>query len=95
MYQVISRKIRRAFNTPEFASARHHFDRKFYRNIHVDVASAGVDEFEHYINFGWREGRDPSPYFTTLLYKDRFMQNHKADTNPYLHFVSLNAANNP
>ena len=35
------------------------FDAAFYLSRHPDVAAAGIDPFEHYLLYGFREGRDP------------------------------------
>ena len=28
-----------------------------------DIAAAGVDPYQHFLNAGWREGRDPNRLF--------------------------------
>ena len=36
------------------------FDAAWYLQRYPDIAEAGVDPFEHYLLWGWREGRNPS-----------------------------------
>ena len=51
------------------ALARPFFDAEFYRTEYPDVASGGMDPLLHYLDHGWREGRDPSAVFSTLQNK--------------------------
>lgn len=44
------------------------FDSKWYLNRYKDVAEARANPILHYLNFGWKEGRDPSGLFSTSLY---------------------------
>lgn len=41
----------------------------FYNIRYGDVREAGVDPEAHYARDGWREGRDPNPFFSTLGYR--------------------------
>jgi hypothetical protein len=61
------------------------FDAAFYLNRYPDVAEARVDPFEHYLLYGYREGRDPSPDFDTKFYLHRYLDG-ELDQNPLLHF---------
>ena len=75
--------------TPEDeARARAAFDADFYLKRYRDVTASGVDPFEHYIRFGWKEGRDPSPAFSTNYYLQRAPAIARAGTNPFLHWIS-------
>lgn len=42
------------------------FTPDFYLRRNPDVAAAGVDPWRHFLEFGWREGRSPSPKFTVF-----------------------------
>src|SRR6185437_8735571 len=50
-----------------------------------DIAAAGVDPFEHYLHWGYREGRDPSAGFDTKYYLRRYLGGDLAE-NPLLHY---------
>lgn len=53
---------------PEADLTRHAFDGAFYLEGNPDVRDAGLDPLDHYISNGWREGRDPAPWFSILDY---------------------------
>ena len=44
------------------------FDSKYYLQENPDVAKAKVNPILHYLQFGWKEGRNPSPLFNTNDY---------------------------
>ena len=43
-------------------------DGAFYRAVNPDLADSGLDPIRHYAASGWREGRDPAPWFSTKAY---------------------------
>ncbi len=63
------------------------FDKNFYLFINQDVKKANMDPIVHYLVYGWREGRNPSPKFNTNLYLDAYPDVKKAGINPLLHYV--------
>jgi len=66
---------------------RVHFDADWYIvNNPGDEANLG-DPFVHYMSFGWREMRDPSPYFSTSSYLDLNPDVRDAGMNPFRHWV--------
>ena len=71
----------------EAASVKAAFDADFYLEQYPEVAASGVDPFEHYMRFGWKEGRDPSPAFSTGYYLQRNSEIAKVGMNPFLHWV--------
>ncbi|MHB2166869.1 glycoside hydrolase family 99-like domain-containing protein [Alsobacter sp. R-9] len=62
------------------------FDAEYYLKTYKDVAGAGVDPFEHFMNYGYREGRNPSAEFDTRFYVQRYFQG-QAEQNPLIHFL--------
>ena len=44
------------------------FDTAFYLSHNPDVLHAGINALDHFITFGWREGRDPDEFFSTNFY---------------------------
>jgi hypothetical protein len=62
-------------------------DGAFYRAINPDLAAAGVDPIRHYLQSGWREGRDPAPWFSTRDYLDAYPEVAKAGWNPLHHYL--------
>jgi len=61
-------------------------DTVFYRTIYQDVARAGIDPVRHYVDEGAREGRDPTPWFSTLAYLER--NPDLAGANPFYHYLT-------
>jgi hypothetical protein len=65
------------------------FDREFYLAAYPDIAPSGMDPFEHYMVFGWKEGRDPSPAFSTSLYLEASPDVRAAEMNPFVHWIAF------
>ncbi len=63
------------------------FDAEWYRATYPDVRAAGVDPLEHFVVFGWREGRDPSPLFSVSYYLEKNPDVAAADFNPLTHYL--------
>jgi hypothetical protein len=61
-------------------------DATFYRAINDDVARARLDPVHHYIHEGWREGRDPAPWFSTRAYLER--NPDVEGLNPFHHYLA-------
>lgn len=68
-----------------------HFDEAFYRSANPDLP-AGIDLVAHYCEHGWREGRDPSPRFSTRYYLDANPDIAKSGINPFGHYIVAGAA---
>jgi hypothetical protein len=52
-----------------------------------DVAAAHMNPLDHYNQFGWNEGRDPSVDFDTTAYLAVNPDVAAANINPLLHFL--------
>jgi len=63
------------------------FNVEHYARSYPDVAAAGIDPFEHFVSYGYREGRTPSVHFDAKFYSARYLGND-ADQNPFLHFLA-------
>ena len=70
------------------AIAARDFDRAFYLRTYPDVAEVGCDPLEHFLEFGWREGRDPRPDFSVSAYLEAFPDVAAAGVNPFLHYLT-------
>lgn len=69
-----------------------YFDKDFYMSKYIDVASSGVDPLNHFMEYGWRENRDPSKDFSTSYYMRRYQDTIPANTNPLTHYVNKGRA---
>jgi len=66
-------------------------DAQFYYATYTDVAQAGIDPTEHYMTFGWHEGRDPDALFDTSYYLDHNADVAAAEVNPMEHYLAFGA----
>lgn len=64
------------------------FDPKWYLAREADVAKAQIDPFSHFWEFGWKEGREPSPDFSISFYRRKYLR-HGEDENPLRHFLRV------
>jgi glycosyltransferase involved in cell wall biosynthesis len=58
----------------------------FYRRTNPDL-SPDTNLRSHFISFGWREGRDPSQYFSVNTYLEIYRDVAASGTNPLEHYV--------
>ena len=63
-------------------------DTDFYRAIYPDIAEDGRDLVAHYADAGWREGRDPAPWFSTTGYLHRYPDVAQGGANPFYHYLT-------
>lgn len=71
----------------DIATVRPFFDSQFYLEQYPDVALSGLDPVRHYLQFGWKERRDPSPNFSTDFYLKAYSDIAEYGLNPFLHYV--------
>lgn len=62
------------------------FDARWYTDTYADVKASGIDPAYHYTVFGAREGRDPSPWFSTGVYLRENPDVAQAGTNALYHY---------
>jgi hypothetical protein len=71
------------------------FDSTWYLQCNQDVAAAGLDPLQHYIDYGRAEGRWPNRYFDPVWYR---LNNPKAAADgldPLLHYMDDNERRRP
>ncbi|MEW6017310.1 MAG: hypothetical protein AB1760_04465 [Pseudomonadota bacterium] len=66
-------------------------DPAFYLDTYPDVTAAGIDPVLHYVQAGWREGRDPAPWFSTAAYLADNPDIAALGLNPFAHFLQVGA----
>jgi hypothetical protein len=64
------------------------FDSQYYLERNPDVAAAGVDPLEHFLRYGWREGRDPHPLFQVQYYLASNPDVAAEGVNPLIHYLT-------
>jgi hypothetical protein len=62
------------------------FDANYYLANNPDVKAAGIDPWQHYDNYGWREGRNPDAYFSSAGYRNANPDVKNAGINPLTHY---------
>ncbi len=63
------------------------FDAGFYSAANPDVVAARHDPLDHFMQAGWREGRDPHPGFSVRDYLEAYPDVADSGLNPFAHFV--------
>lgn len=63
------------------------FDAAFYRAVYSDLPP-DIDPFWHYRTQGWREARDPAPWFSTAGYLEANPDVRAAGLEPFAHFLA-------
>jgi len=63
------------------------FDADWYENNYPDVLAEGQIAFDHYMNHGYMEGRNPGPNFDTRFYMSTYPDVGASGVNPLLHYV--------
>ena len=65
------------------------FDPFYYLLHNPDVRRTDVDPLTHFLEYGWREGRNPSPNFATRYYLETNPDVARARVNPLLHYLQF------
>ena len=71
----------------ELARGERGVDQAWYLETYPDIAAAGMDPVGHYLDHGWREGRDPRPDFSTRGYLAIHEEVARAQQNPFIHYL--------
>ena len=61
----------------------------YYLTKNPDVWRAGIDPLNHFCKHGWKEGRNPSPYFNVDKYLKVNNDVAKSGKNPLLHYIKF------
>ncbi len=68
-------------------SASRLIDRNWYERVNDDVAAADKDPLEHFVDYGWAEGRWPNRYFDPAWYHRTYPDVAAAGVDPLLHYI--------
>ncbi|HET6943435.1 MAG TPA: hypothetical protein VFH89_14875 [Sphingomicrobium sp.] len=83
------RHRKRDFLAAKLISQSSLFESRWYLQTYPDVADSGTDPALHYLDSGWREGRDPGPHFSTNAYLRANVDVARSGANPLLHFLEF------
>lgn len=65
------------------------FDPVFYRAVNPELLAPDFDPLRHYLSAGWREGRDPAPWFSVEAYLRTNADVRRLKTEPLHHFLTI------
>lgn len=65
------------------------FDGDWYLATNPDVKSAGLDPYSHFMEHGWKEGRNPSSHFDVNWYLGVHEDVKAAGVNPFEHYTRM------
>jgi hypothetical protein len=68
-----------------------YFDSAFYLEKYPDIAAAGLDPLQHFIEHGLAEGRLPNPLFDPAYYLGRYPDVAASGMNPLQHYAEIGA----
>ena len=69
-----------------------HFNGDYYLRMNADVREAQLDPLSHYIDHGWREGRNPTPLFDDRFYASTLDDVAFGGITPYYHYLTIGRA---
>jgi glycosyltransferase involved in cell wall biosynthesis len=72
---------------PRYAVVAAAVDTAYYLGRYRDIAEADMDPCRHYYDAGWKEGRNPNPWFDTGWYLEAYPDIRDAGINPLYHYV--------
>jgi len=64
-----------------------------YRDLQPDINKVGIDAIEHYLTYGWLEGRRPLRWFDTKYYLGNHPELIEHNICPLLHYLLVGKAN--
>ena len=73
--------------SPELLEIARHFNSDYYAHEYPDVASGQSGLLHHFCAIGWREGRNPNPFFDTVSYLSANADVRRSKINPYYHYL--------
>ncbi|AVO39209.1 hypothetical protein [Pukyongiella litopenaei] len=63
------------------------FDPEFYLHSYPDVAEAGMDPLDHYLRYGWRDGRRPNTWFDPQVWLRARPDLVVSGGHPFVHYL--------
>jgi len=81
------------FTTRDFELAQEleevgkHFEDEYYQNEYPDIGLSRSELLRHFCTLGWREGRNPNPFFDTVSYLLAHTDVARSRINPYYHYL--------
>jgi len=68
------------------------FDETFYLSTYADVVTYSPGPLDHYLRYGYKEGRDPAPNVSTAGYFDEYPEAAQSGLDPLSHYLQIGKA---
>lgn len=65
------------------------FDAEYYLRMYPEVAKSGADPVVHYVKYGAKRGRNPSPLFDAVYYMEKNRDVAASGMDPFRHFCEF------
>lgn len=90
LVRAARRRTRSLGHSDEYDVIRSEFDIAYYLTRYQDIARATrLDPVQHFLNAGAKEGRNPSPHFSTKQYCARYPEVDESGLNPFYHWLTV------
>ncbi len=67
--------------------AKYYFDEEYYIQEYPDISKHKLSPFEHYVQIGWHENKNPNTNFDTKFYKNMYLIKHLVSSKVYCNTV--------
>lgn len=64
-----------------------HIDGKYYTESYRSTAFGRIGSYIHYTLYGWRQGYNPAPWFSTIDYLNANSDVAQSGINPFYHYI--------
>jgi hypothetical protein len=68
------------------------FDKQYYLENNPDVRESGIDPLKHFLQQGWKEGKNPSTRFNVKFYLEHNPDVRAVGINPLIHYLRYGMA---
>lgn len=92
MYPIVWWRQRHSRRQLELVRSSGLFDQEFYLNQYADVRGFDAGALQHYMQFGWKEGRVPGRSFDPSAYLAANEDLDPYTVNPLLHYIMYGRA---
>lgn len=65
------------------------FDEKFYCQSYPEACKGGISPLDHYLEIGWKEGKNPSLSFNSSWYLNSYPDVAQSGINPLVHYIEF------
>lgn len=70
------------------------FNKKFYYKNNIEIKNQKVDPIKHFLEKGWKEGKNPSNLFDVNFYLNNNKDVKESGINPLIHYIKFGKKEN-